>query len=48
MQFKGKLMNQTLENDKKTNFGPKFDLFGPNLPSPPQIFFWQVLPLLGN
>ena len=30
MQFKGKLMNQTLENDKKTNFGPKFDLFGPN------------------
>ena len=28
-------MNQTLENDKKTNFGPKFDLFGPNLHPPP-------------
>ena len=38
MQFKGKLMNQILENDKKTNFGPKFDLFGPNV-HPPPIFF---------
>ena len=38
MQFKGKLMNQTLENDKKTNFGPKFDLFGPNLSPPPNFF----------
>ena len=47
MQFKGKLMNQTLENDKKTNFGPKFDLFGPNVHPLPH-FFWQVLPLLGN
>ena len=24
-------MNQTLENDKKANFGPDFGLFGPNL-----------------
>ena len=31
MQFPGKLMNQILENSPKTNFGPDFDLFGPNL-----------------
>ena len=27
MQFQGKLMNQTWENGKKTNFGPDFSLF---------------------
>ena len=31
MQFPGKLMNQILENSTITNFGPDFDLFGPNL-----------------
>ena len=31
MKFKGKLMNQTSENGKKTNFGPNIGLFGPNL-----------------
>ena len=31
IQFKGKVMNQTRENDKKTNFGPDFASFGPNL-----------------
>ena len=29
MQFKGKLMKQTWENNKKANFAPDFDLFGP-------------------
>ena len=35
MQLKRKIMNQTWENGKKnpTNFGPYFDLFGPNLPN---------------
>ena len=38
MQFQGKLINQTWENGKnKTNFGPDFGLFGPNLG--PKIFF---------
>ena len=37
MQFKGKLMNQAWENDKKHNFGPDFDLFDRNLDR--QIFF---------
>ena len=27
MQFKGKLMNQTWENDKKPNFEPDFGSF---------------------
>ena len=31
MQFKAKLMNQIWESNKKTNFGPDFGLFGPNL-----------------
>ena len=31
MQFKGKLMNEACENDKKCNFGPNFSLFTPNL-----------------
>ena len=31
MHFKGKLMNQTWENDKKTNFRPDCGLFGQNL-----------------
>ena len=29
--YKGKLMNQTWKNKKNPNFGPNFDLFGPNL-----------------
>ena len=29
MQFKGKLKNQTCQNDKKTNFGFHFGPFGP-------------------
>ena len=44
MQFKGKLLNQTLENNKKPNFGPDFGQFGLNF-SPPLIFLW-VLALL--
>ena len=31
MQFQGKLMNQTWENDKKPNFGADFGPFGPNV-----------------
>ena len=31
MQFKRKLMNQTSEKGKKTNFAPDFDLFAQNL-----------------
>ena len=38
MQFKGKLITQTWENGKKPDFGPDFNLFGPNLG--PQIFFF--------
>ena len=30
MQFLGKLINQTLENDKKTKFAWDFGLLGPN------------------
>ena len=30
MQFQGKQMNQTWENDKKPSFGPDFGPFGPN------------------
>ena len=30
MQFQGKLINQTLENGKKTSFRPDFGPFGPN------------------
>ena len=30
MQFQGKIMNQRLENGKKTSFGPNFDRFVPN------------------
>ena len=37
MQFKGKLKNQTWQNDKKTNFGPHFGPSGPNLG--PKNFF---------
>ena len=37
MQFTGKLMNQTWENDEKPNFGPDFGPFDPNLG--PQNFF---------
>ena len=29
--FKGKPMNQTWENSKKTNFGSNFGMFGPNV-----------------
>ena len=43
MQYQGKLMNQTLKNDKKPYFGPDFDLFDPNVG--PEKFLW-VLPLL--
>ena len=28
MQYKEKLMGQTWENSKKSNFGPDFELFG--------------------
>ena len=31
MQSKGKLMKKTWENSKKSDFGPDFHLFGPNL-----------------
>ena len=31
MPFPGKLMNETLENGKKTNFGPNLSPFGPYL-----------------
>ena len=31
MEFQGKLMNQTWENSKKTNFGPDLGPFDPNL-----------------
>ena len=37
MQFKGKLINQTWENGKKSNFEPDFGLFDSNLG--PQIFY---------
>ena len=37
MEFQGKLMNQSLENGEKSNFGPDFGSFGPNLG--PQNFF---------
>ena len=42
MQFKGKLMNQTLENGRKPNFGPNFGPLDTNLP--PLICFLLVLP----
>ena len=45
-QFKEKLMNQTWENSKKSNPGPDFGLFGPNLCPPPPPSFLQVLLLL--
>ena len=34
MQFQGKLMNQTRENNKKPSFWPDFGPFGQNLASP--------------
>ena len=37
MQFTGKLMNQTWEIDRISNFGPHFHLFDPHLGS--KIFF---------
>ena len=37
MQFQGKLMNQTWENDKKNSFGPDFGPFGTNL-GPKKLF----------
>ena len=40
MQFKGKLMSDTLENDKKPNFGLKIRLFGLNLG--PQFLFMTL------
>ena len=42
MQFAGKLMNQTSENEKKTNFGPNFHLFDKNL-GPPNFLLWIYL-----
>ena len=44
-------MYQTWKNDKKPNFGPNFDQFGPNLG--PQIFFrgfylYQMLDIIAN
>ena len=41
IQFQGKLMNQTWKNGKKTNFGPNFNPFSPNLSH--QIFFLKNL-----
>ena len=46
MQIKGKLMNHTLENGEKPNFGPDFGQFGTSLGGPPQKIFSSVLPLL--
>ena len=37
MQFKGKLKSYTWENSEKSNFGPNFDPFDPNLW--PTLFF---------
>ena len=37
-------MSHTWENDEKPNFGPNFDLFGPNLGSPISIQF--LLPVV--
>ena len=31
MQFPGKLVNETWENDEKPDFGPKFGTSDPNL-----------------
>ena len=42
MQFKVKLMSDTLENDKKLNFGLKIRLFGLNLG--PQFLFMTFTP----
>ena len=39
MQIKQKLMQQTWENGKKTNFQPNFGMFDPNLG--PQKFFCE-------
>ena len=38
MQFQGKLMNQTLENGKKTSFRHNFGPFGSGSP----VFFFQI------
>ena len=43
MQFKGKLMNWTWENGKKSNFGPDFGSFGLNFGH--HIFFFKNLVL---
>ena len=40
MQFQGKIMIETSENDKKPSFGPDFGPFGP------QNFFSGILSLL--
>ena len=40
MQFQGKLMNQTWENDKKPSFVPDFGPFGTNMG--PKIFFRRL------
>ena len=44
MQFKGKLMNQTWENGKKTSFEPNISLFGANVG--PKIFLWALILLV--
>ena len=36
---------QTLKNDKKPNFGPHFDPFGPDSPPASQIFSQVLTPL---
>ena len=46
IQFQGKLMNQTSENDKKPSFRPNFGPFGPNLG--PQNFCSRILFLLDD
>ena len=40
VQFQGKLMNQTWENDKTPNFKPDFAPFGPNVG--PKTFFRRI------
>ena len=43
-QFQGKILNQTWENGKKTNFGPGFGSFWCKVGPP--IFFSWIVPLL--
>ena len=44
IQFREKLLNQTLKNGEKPSFGANFGTFGPNS-DPKKIFSW-ILPVL--